>query len=357
MTKSLSRWELIMNEAQEGAAIWVGVDVHKKSYAVAILSERGTIHTFTTTSDNAGLVEQFKSRNIPVTCLAYESGLTGFGLYRACQKAGIPAIVAPVSRIPRTPCKKAKTDRTDCVKLANYLSRGLLPSVTVPGETEEAMRSKVRRRSQVVKELGQVKNRIKSFLVVNSLREPEGLQNWSRRAVEELRTMPMHVDHRVAMDSYLRELCFLIDEISVLERDIRQTVVPKDDVLQSIPGVGEITSAIFRTEVFDPTRFATSEELVSYLGLAPVIHQSGNQSGTGRLIPCGQGKLRGTLVEAAWVLRSKEQWAAEFYGRILRRTGKFQKAIVALARKLAIIMWRLWLENRPYQSVLPARAA
>lgn len=73
-------------------------------------------------------------------------------------------------------------------------------------------------------------------------------------------------------------------------------------------------------------------------------------SGSARLVPTGQARLRSMLVEAAWVLKAKEPWAAAFYNQVLHNSGKAQKAIVALARKLAKILWCVWLENRPYQT-------
>jgi transposase len=348
--KSVSRWDEIVEESKKGMKIWVGVDVHKESYAVAILSENGVLHHFRTPSDNLGLLRQFQERGIQISGLAYEAGPTGFGLYRACKEAGIKAMVVAACRVPQTPGKTAKTDRIDCKRLAGYLANGMLKPITVPSEDQEAERSKVRRRNKVSQEIAKTKERIKSFLLVNGLPEPAGLRCWSHIGIKELQEMEMHSDLRFTLDSYLRQLTFLEAEKSLLEKDLREHVLPKDDVLQSVPGVGPITSSLFRAELFDPNRFDKAEQVASYVGLAPVISQSGASSGYARLIPCGQSKLRSVLVEAAWRLMSKEEWASAFYRRMMRHSGKPQKAIVALARKLAVILWRLWLENRPYES-------
>jgi transposase len=181
------------------------------------------------------------------------------------------------------------------------------------------------------------------------LPEPDGLHHWSKASVEALKAMEMQPDLRLTLDSYLRELDFQEGEKALLEKDIRRNILPEGDVLQSVPGVGPVTSSIFRTEIFDPSRFETAGQVASYVGLAPVTSQSGAGSGYSRLIPCGQGKLRSVLVEAAWQLLSREEWALSFYHRMLSHSGKSQKAIVALARKLAVILWRLWLDNRAYE--------
>lgn len=349
--KNITHWDGIVQESNNGVNIWVGVDVHKKSYSVAVLSNNGVWHCFTTPADNSGLIKQFQERGINVTCLVYEAGLTGFGLCRECRKAGIEAMVVAAVRIPRPIGKTAKTDKIDCMKLAEYLAKGLLKSIHVPTVAQEARRAKVRRRNQMASEIAKLKTRIKSFLTVHSLPEPQGLTTaWSRVSVNALSDMAMNSDLRYVLDSYLRELEFLVAEKGLLEKELKANFLPTVDVLQSVPGVGPITSATFRAEVMEAGRFQSADKLSGFLGLAPVISQSGASSGTARLVPSGQSQLRSKLVEAAWILKTKEPWAQAFYNRVLYHSGKAQKAIVALARKLAIILWRLLLENRPYQT-------
>lgn len=348
--KSVSHWEAIVEAGKRGEGIYVGVDVHKSKYAVAVLSDSGVLHHFTTPADNDGLLRQFTDRGLRIKSLAYEAGLTGFGLYRSCRSAGVEAMVVAACRLPRPVTRSAKTDKIDCIRLAEYLAKGLLHPIAVPSEEQEAERAEMRRRNQIVKEISGLKTRIKSFLTVHGLPEPFGLQSWSLQSLQDLHKMEMTPALRRTMDSMLRQLNFLTDERKQLEREIKKATIPTDDVLQSVPGVGAATSAAFRTEIFSPGRFQCSEQVASYIGLAPVLSQSGAKEGSARLVPCGQGKLRSMLTESAWVLIRKEAWAADFYHKILRRGGKSQKAIVAVARKLAVILWRLLLENRPYRS-------
>lgn len=348
--KNVTYWDSIVQESNTGADIWVGVDVHKKSYSVAVLSNNGVWHCFTTPANNHNLISQFKDRNIHISGLVYEAGLTGFGLCRACHEAGISAMVVAAVRIPRPINKTAKTDRVDCMKLAEFLAKGLLQPINVPTLEQEAHRAKVRRRNQLAQDMAKIKTRIKSLLTVHGLPEPQGLAIWSRKAVNALETIDLSVDLRFVLDSYLRHLAFLNDEKSLLEKEIKDNFLPPEDILQSVPGVGPLTSAIFRAEIMAPERFQNPDKLSSFIGLAPIISQSGGSRGTARLVSAGQTKLRSMLVEAAWILKSRESWAAAFYNRILRNTGKAQKAIVALARKLAKILWRLWMDNKVYQA-------
>ena len=194
--KSVSHWDTIEEESKRGSEIWVGVDVHKSSYAVTILSSNGVRHSYTTPADNQNLIKQFTDRVVRITQLAYEAGPTGFGLYRACTASGIKAMVVAASQVPHAPVKTAKTDKTDSAKLAEYLAKGLLKPIEVPSESQEAIRSKSRRRSQISHEIGKCKERIKSFLLVNSLPEPSGLKHWSQRSREELKGLEMNPDLR-----------------------------------------------------------------------------------------------------------------------------------------------------------------
>ena len=346
--KVLTTWDAVLAESRRGVRIWIGVDVHKKNYSVAVLSETGVLHHFTTPADNQGFIRQITDRDIRVEVVVYEAGLTGFGLYRACQAAGISAMVVSANRIPRPATQSSKTDKIDCIALAQYASMGLLKGITVPTEEQEAARSVIRRRHSIARELGKTKVTIKSFLTCHGLSEPDGLKGWNQESRRELAEMPMLPNLRVTLDSLLRQLSRLEEEKKLLEKSVKSSLSPDGDVLQTVPGVGPMTSATFRAELLFPDRFERSEKLTSFIGLAPVISQSGQGKGKCRLVPCGQGRLRSMLVEAAWVLRSKEKWANDFYTAVLRRCGLFQKAIMALARKLAIILWRLWLEERPY---------
>lgn len=352
--KALTTWDAVLEASRKGVRFWVGVDVHKKKYSVAVYGETGVLHHFVTPADNQGLVEQIKRRGITIEALVYEAGLTGFGLYRTCQSAGVPAMVVAANRIPRPSTPSAKTDKIDCIALAKYASMGLLKGIAVPSEEQEAARSIIRRRHAVSREVGKTKVIIKSFLTCHGLSEPDGLKNWNSASIRELETMPMLANLRVTLDSLLRQLSRFEEERRLLEKAAKSVLPPKDDdVLQTVPGVGPITSATFRAELFSPDRFERSEKLTSFIGLAPMVSRTGDARGTARLVPCGQGRLRSMLVEAAWTLRGKEKWAFDFYQAVLHRCGKSQQAIIALARKLAIILWRLWLEERPYRSGLP----
>ena len=338
-----------------GRCCYVGVDVHKATYYVSILAEDGTRREFSTSADPDALLYTLLSKmGVHVLCLAHESGPTGYGLAWACQEAGVPVIVAASSRIARPIAASGKTDRLDCMKLADYLAKNMLKSIAIPNRKDHAFRELVRKGSKISKSRSKLRQEIKSFLLKNGLAEPEGLQHWSSSSVEQLRAMMLPHALRATLDLLLDEYDFLATQIakakilqkSVIAQDGKQESIKN---LQTIPGVGEVISTIFLAEIFQPGRFETSGQVCAYAGLAPIISQSGSSKSTARLRSVGQKQLRCSLVEGAWMWMAKEPAAKALYNRIRGKTNLPQKAIIAVARKLLIVLWRIAVENRPYR--------
>ena len=332
----------------------VGIDVHKRSLSVALRRIDGRVHTFVCPGDPNVLVKLIECLEIRVALVAQEAGPTGFGLARAFMNKGVTVIVAAPSKIPRSVTAGAKCDRLDCIKLAELAARGMLKPIAIPTEEEQAQRCLLRRRHSIVDGVRRAKQRIKSLLLLLGMEEPKGLSHWSLKAIDELSHLSLEPSALSTMESYLRELEFHTKELRRVEVELKalpQTSKQAHSIrhMKTVPGVGPVVATTFAMEVFRATRFKRAEELASYLGLAPMVHHSGTKNPSGRIMPVGQKRLRSLLVEAAWVWKTRDPYAAEIYNRMLGRMSIPQKAIVAVARKLAIILWRLCVEQRPYR--------
>lgn len=333
-------------EGNKGKPIHVGVDVHKRSYSVALLRSDGAWKEWTTPSSPKALEQALSSVRSRIGAVVYEAGPCGFGLARRLGQAGIPTIVAAPSRIPRPVAATSKTDRLDGRKLAEYAASGLLRPIAVPTEAEEGFRALVRRRHRLTDSIRHVKQRIRGLLLQFGAPEPAGLDHWGKAAVTEVGGLHLPPGADMTRDSLLRELAFLNQEREAIEEQLRQTCrAPEHQgrvkALKTVPGVGEIVATTFAAEVFRPGRFRRPEEVTSYLGLAPVVRQSGGGKARARIRPVGQRRLRSLLIEAAWMWKQRDSAAETFYRRILGRSGLPQKAIVAVARKLAVTLWKL----------------
>jgi len=338
----------------EGGDVWIGVDVHKNKYFAAIVSETGACHDWSCPADPEGFVRQIKKLALDIKTVAYEAGPTGFVLARALQAAGLSALVAAPSRIMRPVTAGAKSDRLDCRKLAELALRGMLKAIAAPTEAEEGRRSLCRRRHRLADGLRRVKQRIKSLLLEFGLVEPMGLQHWSRASLAALKELPMPPGADLTLASLIRELEFLEQEMAGVRKGLKAAAESERNqasmkYMRTVPGVGLVTASTFCLELFRPERFRSSAELASYLGLAPMTRHSGQAKARARLRPVGQKRLRSLLIEAAWAWKRRDARAESMYRRLVARHGLPQKAIAALARKLAIILWRLCLEHRPYR--------
>jgi len=336
----------------EAHPFFIGLDVHKRSYHVALRRMDGKTVTLVCPADPSGLVGVIQRLCIRVGSVVYEAGPTGFGLARTLRAAGIETLMAAPSRIPRAVTAGAKTDRLDCIRLADYGAKGLIRSIAIPSPEQEAKRTLQRRRHDLIDSRRRCKQRIKSLLLYLGLPEPKPSIRWRRGTAEALRALPMDPHARLTLESLLRELAFYDEELRKVDEQLHQMGRQQERLmscLQSVPGVGDVVATTFMVELFDPERFQRAEEVASYLGLAPMVRHSGEKTPSGRLRPAGQTRLRSLLIEAAWTWRQHDAYARDLYNRFLSRMGIAQKAIVAVARRLAVILWRLYIEGRPYR--------
>jgi transposase len=343
-----------------GQKVVVGLDVHKRSIVAAIRVNGEEVKHCTMPADPEVVVRTLEPYRAGMRMVVYEAGLTGYGLARALEGAGMPAVVVAPSRTPRSSTAQSKSDRLDCGKLALFAEKGeLLKAVVIPTEQEEHDRQLIRTRQQLVDQRRRIKQQIKSLLTCYGIVEPPGLAYWSCAAVQELRSMKLSRPLRACLDALMhllqavsQELDRLNEQIARISRQARHRQAMS--LLQSHPGVGGTTATNFLVEVYRPERFANEKQLAAYVGLAPRVKQSGETRHAGPLMKAGRGHLRAMLVEAAWSWIRRDEQAKAVYRHLLHATGSAGKAIVAMARRLAIRLWRMLLRREPYRATCPA---
>ena len=163
-------------------------------------------------------------------------------------------------------------------------------------------------------------------------------------------------DERVAVEGHVREFDRLGEDLRAVERHLAQTALA-DQVanrLITIPGIDMVVALGMIAAIGNVDRFARPQQLVSYLGLNPSVHQSGNGPvHRGRITKQGRGHARGMLVEAAWVAARVAGPLRAFFLRISARRGQ-HVAAVATARKLAVLIWHMLRRSEDYAWVRPA---
>ncbi len=355
--KTLRQAEAISKlAALVGEIIFVGVDVHKLTFHVALWSrERGLIATWVQPAGCEALLARLPGFERSCLRIVYEAGPTGFGLARFFRARGYVIDVAAPSHIPVLPGLQPKTDGLDCGKLAEFLGKGLLRKVYVLTEQEEADRQVVRHREQLMRKRKRCKHQIKSLLLQHGIAEPQGLKDWSIGAVNALRVLDVPPELRLCLDSLLDELDFMSRQVQKFSAQIAamsQTERHREafEQLCTIPGVGLITAMTFRTELPAPERFDRGEQVSRIIGLAPAVWQSGQTKRTGPLMKSGNARARAVLVEAAWRWIRLDEGPRKTFSRLAGNTGSSKKAIVGIARRLGLCMWRMSIDRKPYLS-------
>ena len=144
-----------------------------------------------------------------------------------------------------------------------------------------------------------------------------------------------------------------MDFLKNLEKKLKELFKQKQyatriEMLKTHPGIGPTIAGQFATEIFNPKRFKDKTEIAKYVGLCPNIIQSGKTLHHGPIVKTGRPQLRCNLVEAAWIWIRKDNHAYKTYCRIRTNTGHQNKAITAMARKLAVNLWKMLCDNKPY---------
>jgi len=344
-------------ELMASEILHVGVDTHRKDYKVHLWSEArlNGVAAWVQPAQPAILIQRLRPLGDHIGRVVYEAGPTGYDLVRQLRQAGFRAEVIAPSRTPRSTSPRAKCDRLDARKLAMYSAKGLLQPVAVPSLEEEADRQVARMREGMMKKMRRTKQQIKSLLLQHSLARPQHCGgDWSRPWLAALRTMSLSPQLRLSMDLLLDELDHLQQSVLQVGRAVRELAHQERHraavtAMQTTPGVGPITALTFRTELIAPQRFDDQREVTAMLGLAPMVYSSGQSTHQGPLMKSGNTRLRTALIEAAWRWVAKDPWAAQKFARLQAQTASRKKAIVAMARRLGIILWRISLTGQAYQ--------
>jgi transposase len=251
---------------------------------------------------------------------------------------------------------RAKTDRLDARTLARLLWSGELESVWMPDERCRVLRRRLARREQLVHARSRAKNEIQAVLQRRLQGKPPCSDLFGVKGRRWLAGLELPLEERESVDAGIRHIDFLDSEIAAVERLIAQQALnwPEIRRLMTVPGVNLICAATFLAAIGDVSRFFTSRKLVAYLGLDPKVRQSGQAPArSGRISKRGSAAARWALVEAAWSVVRQPGPLHAFYDRTRARRGH-GKAIVATARKLAILFWHMLTRGEDYAHQQPS---
>ena len=331
---------------EQPTTLFVGLDVHKDSIAVA--------HAQANSSEAPCFVGSIGSRQSDIDRLlrrlqskasrlvfAYEAGPCGYVLHRYLSSRGQQCQVIAPSLIPKRPGDKVKTDRRDAIELARLLRSGDLTPVYVPSVEDEAVRDLCRARDAAGVSLRTAKQRLKSFLLRHGLNY-SGRASWSDA---HRRYLAKVVCPTPAQQVAYQEFIGAVDEQEARVKRIESELVewaqawrlaPVVEAMQALRGVRWVVAVTVLAELGDLTRFDNPRQLGAFVGLVPSEHSSGDSRRQGGITKMGNVRARRVLIEAAWAYR----FAAKVSPHIQKRIEALPKPVQAIGWKAQLRLCR-----------------
>lgn len=336
---------------------YIGLDVHKKSWYVTILTDGLELSSFTQPAGACQLAELL-NKNYPGGRFysAYEAGFCGYVPHRELLQYGIHNIVVNPADIPRMNKEQVyQTDKSDSRSIARELRNKQLQGIYIFCPGDEAFRSLFRYRLSLAKDIRRSCNRIKGFLFYYSIHIPSEFDNpnWSNRFLYWLGNLSLtQQPSRVILDQLVENYRYLYKKKLSVESELRKICKDKDPrlykLLQTIPGIGPITAIGLMAEIGDIRRFSHIKQFASYVGLIPRISQSGEKSTVGTITYRHNAYLRPLIVEASWQAIRYDPVMLAYYKKNCA-TSNSKKAIIKVARKLLSKIMHVMQHQEEYQ--------
>ena len=334
---------------------FIGLDVHLDFCEIAI-SEQGRVRSGGRVPSTPEGLQVLADSLAGDDQVALEATGNALAIARRLEPHVARVVVAARKELRAISEAKVKTDRHDARTLARLLAAGLLDGCWLPDEKTRSLRRRLSRRAQLVRQRTRCKNEVHAVLMRNLKGRPPMSDLFGKSGRAWLGELELPGDERQTVGGCLRQIDFLDGEVGMLEKEIARHALASEDIqrLMTVPGVSLTTAATFIAAVGEIDRFPSPRKLVGYLGLDPKVRPSGREAARhGHISKQGAAQARQMLTEAALVAVSTPGPMRAFYARVRARRGS-QIAIVAVARKLAVLFWHMLTRQQDYAFARPA---
>ena len=334
---------------------FAALDLHKKIVEAVLLDEHGAPAWRGRFPATRTALENFARAHLtPQHHLALEATTNTWAVIAILEPFVAEVVVSNPLRTRAIASAKIKTDRVDALVLAQLLRSDFLPRVWQPDADTRHRRSVSTERANLVADQTRLKNRVHAVLHQRLIEPPAGdlFQPASRRWLERLELDALG---RQTLDRHLRQLARLQEELSALtdELAIEAHADPRVRLLMTLPGVDFPVAQTLLAALGEVDRFCDGNRAAAYLGLVPSTHQSAEHCYHGRITKQGNSHARWMMVQAAQSLARHPGPLGVFFRRIQKKKNR-NVAVVATARKLVTIAWRMLHANEPYRYAQPA---
>lgn len=370
------------------SVVYIGMDVHKSSFNLCALdSSSGEILGETKCASDAKLVAKFV-QHLSEECepntqflTGYEAGCLGYALYRNLTKLGIPCVIlAPTTMFSSAKNKMVKNDKMDAKMIAHNLASHTYRSVYVPDQEDDEVKEYLRLRKAMAKNFSRVKQQLSALLLRHGYQFSGTKTPWTHDHIQWIKKLSLSPLMRLTVDEYLVHFTELQDKIArydqIIEEISHNNRYEKPvAALMCFKGISTTSAMTIHVEIADFSRFAKAPAFMSYIGLNPSEHSSGDHTKKGALTKQGNSIVRTTLIESTQSLvkghigekpkcvraRQKGQTAPIIdyadkgvahlqrrYHRLIEQGKSKCVAIAAVARELAGYIWGMETGNINY---------
>lgn len=342
-----------------GVKVFVGMDVHKKTWRVATCTSNTNPTNWPVTISKPFVknMKDYLYRHYPnaeFEC-AYEAGFSGFWIHRALEEQGIKTMVTHPADIPTSDKqRKQKEDKRDARKITKALKNGDIIGIHVPSIESLNDRCVVRERYSIAKSGRRIKGQIKSHLALHNIEitKEQVFAHWSNNYIRWLEEQ-CQAREDITLKLQIERLKLIRKLQLQANRELRLLAKTKRhkelySLLISVPGIGTITSMLLITELEDIRRFKNTDHLMSYVGFIPTTKGSGDKERKGSLTKRCNVRVKSALVESSWTaIKGDSQLLLKY--EILKKRMKGQEAIIRIARILLSRIRAVWLKKEAYK--------
>jgi transposase len=333
---------------------YVGLDVSLRSCALCIVDSKGVVlFERELPCDVNEIAECLSGFPHPIERIGFEAGAMSQHLFFGLTEEGFDVVCMEARQVNAAlSAMRNKTDRTDARGIAQILRTGWFSPVHMKSREAHGLRALLSTRKALLKKTMDLANEVRGLLKIFGIRLPQTVKHGSFDGV--VRPM-IEIDDILthALVPLLDARVVLYQHYLELDRRVKRAA-SQDEVcmrFMTVPGVGPITALTFKAAVDDPSRFKKSRTVAAHFGLTPRRYQSGEHDNPGRISKAGDRDVRSTLYAAAnaLLMRTMANSQIKSWGMRLIRTKGRRRAVVAVARKLAVLLHRMWIDGTEFR--------
>lgn len=335
-------------------ALYAGLDVSLELTSICVVDEEGRmVLEAKAASEPDAIADALREAAGEVVRVGFEAGPLSQWLFFGLKNAGLPAVCleARHAKAAMVAMNRNKNDRNDARSIAQLVRSGWFKAVHVKSRSSQELRTLLTAREFYVNKLRDHENEIRGLLRPFGLKVGKvGARDFEARARELVAGEPLL---ELCIETLLAGRATMKKALADLHRALLR-LTENDELCRrfmTIPGVGPVTALAFKATIDDPARFRRSNDVGAHLGLTPRQYQSGETDVRGRISRSGDAFTRTALFTAAHVMltRSRQWTAIRAWGMRIAQRSNLKKAKIAVARKLAVVMHRMWRDETPFR--------